>query len=208
MKNLSLAAIIEKNKLTSNQAWLVAMKIDVLDPTTKAHVEYMYLVRNDETVTIEGEIYQPFPFEIDFTERANELPAITVNIQDQTRVVQSYMQNYGGGVGFEVDLMIVTGDNKDAINLEPELMEKYIITDASAGDYTANWTLGVANPLRLITPKRLMKRDLCSFTYKGVECAYAGGLSTCDRTLDGTNGCKVHTNQQNFGGFPGLSPRG
>lgn len=32
----------------------------------------------------------------------------------------------------------------------------------------------------------------------------AGGLTTCDYTLDGPNGCRVHHNQTNYGGFPAI----
>lgn len=32
----------------------------------------------------------------------------------------------------------------------------------------------------------------------------SGGLQTCDYTLDGPNGCRVHQNTNNYGGFPGI----
>lgn len=34
--------------------------------------------------------------------------------------------------------------------------------------------------------------------------AYSGGLATCDLTLDGANGCRIHQHNRHFGGFPAL----
>ncbi len=31
-----------------------------------------------------------------------------------------------------------------------------------------------------------------------------GGLVTCDHTLDGPNGCRIHENTRRFGGAPGI----
>jgi phage-related protein len=33
---------------------------------------------------------------------------------------------------------------------------------------------------------------------------YSGGLTSCDYTFDGPNGCRVHENTPNFGGAPGI----
>jgi phage-related protein len=207
MKNLSLSSVIEKNKLASDQAWLVALAVDITDPQTGLNVDFMYLVANDEEVTINGQIYQPFPFSISFSETANEIPSISVVIQDQTQITQSYMQNYAGGVGFKIDLMVVSGADKDALDLEPELLEQFIVTDASAQEYAVTWRLGVQNPLKLIAPRRQQRKDVCSFSYRSTSCGYVGALATCDRTLAGTNGCRAHSNATNFGGFPSMQAR-
>ena len=54
-------------------------------------------------------------------------------------------------------------------------------------------------------PKRFFRRDICQWIYKGSgTCQYAGILPTCDKTIDGYNGCRIHMNVQNFGGFPAI----
>jgi hypothetical protein len=47
-------------------------------------------------------------------------------------------------------------------------------------------------------------RKTCPWKYKGTECGYSGGLTTCDLTFDGPNGCNAHfdnnTARAKFGG--------
>ena len=54
-------------------------------------------------------------------------------------------------------------------------------------------------------PGRLMQATICPWVYKGLECAYAGGLATCNKTLPD---CKTHfgaTAALPYGGFPGTA---
>ncbi len=54
-------------------------------------------------------------------------------------------------------------------------------------------------------PGRIFRADRCQWIYKEVDtCKYAGELSTCDKVLEGENGCRAHDNVKNFGGFPGI----
>lgn len=59
-------------------------------------------------------------------------------------------------------------------------------------------------------PARPIQATVCAWIsrYKGLECTYAGALPTCDGTMDGANGCKVHFGASAdlpYGGFPGSS---
>jgi phage-related protein len=72
----------------------------------------------------------------------------------------------------------------------------------------------------VMLPRRQIIANNCSFTFpptnKHPECPYAGALTTCDKTLDGQNGCKVHFPEVSvsievsypFGGFPGATIAG
>ncbi len=40
----------------------------------------------------------------------------------------------------------------------------------------------------------------CVNEYKGARCGYVGGLTTCDFTFAGANGCTAHSNQHRFRG--------
>lgn len=52
-------------------------------------------------------------------------------------------------------------------------------------------------------PRRIFRKDICQWVFKDVTtCKYAGALPTCDKTIEGTNGCRSHNNIQSFGGFP------
>lgn len=52
-------------------------------------------------------------------------------------------------------------------------------------------------------PKRQCISNICQWTYKSVECGYAGALATCDKTLDA---CKAHFPgvQLPYGSYPGI----
>jgi phage-related protein len=85
--------------------------------------------------------------------------------------------------------------------------QNFVLMSAVAKDenYSIEFTLGAENPLALRFPYRQQFRNRCEWVYKGNECRYAGGLPSCDLTLDGDNGCRVHNNTYNFGGFFGLN---
>ena len=209
MKNLSISTVIEKNRLDSDQAWLIALQIHVRNPATGLIDEIIRVVRNTEVTIIEGNEYEPFPFDISIDEKVNELPTLTVTIQDQTQVVQSYMNRYGGGVGFDVDLIIVRAESATNTHTEPELVEFFQITKASAASYVVTWNLGAENPLRQTFPSRAQHDEQCSFRFKDPEtCAYAGSDATCDLTLNGPNGCRAKSNAHNYGGYPAILVRG
>ena len=208
MKNLSIAAIIAKNQIQSDEAWLIALKIHVRNPETNSVEEVLRVVNNTEPTIIDDEEYEPFPFGINVSESANELPTLSVTIQDQTQVVQGYMQRYGGGIGFDVDLIVARATSATETNTEPELIEYFQVITSSVANYVVSWNLGSENPLRQIFPARRQDSEQCSFKFKDVNCAYKGSATSCDLTLDGPNGCRVKNNSNNFGGFPGIIARG
>lgn len=346
-RNISLASVAEKNSLTSGTPFLICLKIDVISPATLSVVETLYLVKNTEDVTVDGQVCTAFPFEIKVQSSAGEIPTATITADDYSRAIQSRMQLYGGGVGFGVDIKvvnssvngvgydggnIVTGGSFDTqadvdlweayavpfdvIELDAGRMKLYsvavagdqslakrTITGLTAGvtydvtidaeqgtgtgameiasnpgtgsvgrtttgplslSFVANaatadiwlynqnasadnhavwfdnfsvtsaptagaaqvevvdteyfkvvgaavkgnvvtWTLGDDNPLASPFPRRRQLMDRCSWRYKSGNCGYVGAMSSCDLTLNGSNGCAAHDNDLRFGGFPGIN---
>lgn len=213
MKNLSLTSVMEVNSFSSDSAWLIALKIHVRNHQTGAEVAIIRVVNNTEITRIEDEDYEPMSFTIDVKETTNQLPSVSITIQDQAEVVAPYMQRYGGGVGFDVDLMIVRADTaaavpSEATYVEPELVEFFQVITSGYKDYVASWSLGTENPLRRMFPLRKQEQDQCSFMYKQAgTCGYTGSKPSCDLSLDGANGCRAHNNTKNYGGYPGIIVR-
>jgi len=201
----SIATAIDKARLASTTVYLALLEIDVLDPTTRAVINTLRYVHNNEAYSFGGQTYQPAPFDFSVTRAKNEIPRITLSIRDVTLAVQGLMQEYDGGVDFPVRLRIVSTANPGSAEFE----ESFIILAANADSesYAVNFDLGAENPLSLRFPTRLQFRDRCFWRYKGVECGYTGGLPTCDYTRDGPNGCAAHANTARFGGFPGIRRR-
>lgn len=199
--SFSLGSIEAKNLIASDKTLLIALEVEVKalnDPTV---VETLFLVSNNEDLTLGGVTYTAFPFRVEFNYEAGSQTNIQVVARDVSRDLQARMQQYNGGVGFNVRLKIFHQDNTAGA---PDFEEVFQVVSASSADYTVTWALGSENLLDRNFPGRRQYRDRCSWAYKSSECGYAGALASCDYSLEGVNGCKFHDNAINFGGFPGL----
>lgn len=203
MKNLSIAAVINKNQVAADVPFLVALEIEVKDPKTGAYVETLRIVNNNEDVTFNGELFTAVPFDMTLSSPDQELSTLSLSIQDQTAIIQSYMQQYQGGIGFRVNLILFLASQLDS---PPEIDVQFKVTGASASSesYLVSWELGAENPLTRKFPARLQSRDRCRWNYKSAQCGYGGDKPSCDFSLEGANGCQAHDNGARFGGFPGI----
>jgi len=205
-KSLSVASVIEKNKLASGTPFLAALDIEVVNPSTGVVAEVLHLVRNSEDIVFNGVTYTAMPFDIELKEEGGAQQQLNLRIKDITRAIQTRMQEYGGGIGFNVTFLVIRGD---ALNEAPEIMEFFQVVGASAAEYEANFQLGAENAVALTFPRRRQTKDFCQWRYKDPEtCKYAGGMATCDLTLNGVNGCEAHENTHRFGAFPNINANG
>ena len=204
--NLSVATVLEKNRLDSGVPFLPLLKIDVVDPTTLAVVESLYLVRNNEPITYNGIVYTPTAFDVTLKKGLNEQASLTLSVNDYSQSVQAQMQAYGGGVGFHVTFSII---DSSALDLPAEMVEYFDVMSSSASEYACSFTLGVSNALTSAFPRRRQTRDFCQWRFKDPgTCGYTGAAPTCDLTLQGPNGCSVKGHTIHFGGFPGINSNG
>ncbi|KAA5604429.1 hypothetical protein F1188_16355 [Roseospira marina] len=202
--HLSVATIIEANRIHSETAFLIALEVDIVDPVTNTLVETMRAVCNDEDITFNGQTYIATHFTVGAETAAGETPNITLSITDYTNALSKPMELYGGGVGFEARILVI---NSGALDAPPEISERFKVIQASIRSFVVSFTLGAENPLTMRCPTRLQYRDRCPWRYKGPQCGYAGDMPSCDYTLQGDNGCAAHGNNLRFGGFPGLMLR-
>jgi hypothetical protein len=203
---ISVASVIEKNRIASDVAYLALLDIEVPDPVTGAVLETLRYVNNTEDVVVGGQTYMAIQFAIELSAASGETPSISLSFADYTQTVLSKMDAYSGGVGFNVRISVYASNN---LNGDPEVAEYFEVTAASATNYEVTFTLGAENALTRQFPKRVQRRDFCPWVYKDVNtCRYSGSLGTCDHTLDGTLGCRAHSNVVNFGGMPSLVPSG
>lgn len=56
------------------------------------------------------------------------------------------------------------------------------------------------NRLPVISNRRVGQK--CAWVFKGTECGYSGGLTTCNKLYVDNGGCSGRSNQHRFGGFP------
>lgn len=201
---LSVASVIEKNRISSDIPFLIAVDIDVMDPATGSLVETLHIVRNTESISFRGFTYEPANFDIELRAEAGTQQSVKLSIKDYSKAVQARMQAYGGGIGFNVAMMVV---NAGALAMPAEITEYFEVVGASAANYVCEFVLGAENSLSKTFPRRKQTKDFCQWRYKGTDCQYAGAMATCDLTLGGANGCNAHSNTIRFGAFPGISNR-
>lgn len=203
-KHLSLATVVEKNRIASPVAFVTLLEVSVINNQTGSVDEVQYLCRNNEDILFQGNTYKKASFGYKIEHSSDGMPEVKLTIQDPTGSVLQKAEQYAGGVGWKVRFMLVNTGN---LSQPPEIDESIHVIAGKVSSYALTLTLGARNPLRQRFPRRLQWRDRCSFRYKGDQCKYAGAMQTCDYTLQGANGCAAHGNEQNFGGFPGISPR-
>jgi len=209
---LSAVAFIEKNKLASNMAWVILLKIKTVTGTI------IRVCRNTEDVTwpvTDGNIYTAFPLELgDAGESSeDEVPSMTIRVGNASRAIQAYLEAEDGMVDAEVTIRVVhsTHITTDTLgvginNNNPEIELNFIVMRTSFDDEFATFTLGAIHPYKMRFPRSTLNYNFCRYKdFKGDRCQYAGGTSSCDRSLAT---CKILNNSEHFGGSPGTAKGG
>jgi phage-related protein len=199
MKNIPLALRQAKNKLGSDSPWLFLVDLVLVGGPT------FNLVANTEDITFQGQDYAAFSFSVQLPKEANkgEIPTVKLQVSNVNRVLQGQLEALNGGLGSMVTLYIVDAGllTEDYADLTME----FEVLGAVCDDEWVTFSLGWPNPLRRRFPLYRYLALSCRWQFRGVECAYPGGATTCARTLDA---CKALGNVANFGGEPGLANGG
>lgn len=223
MHQLSMAAILEKNKLSSDKPWYLLLDI-VLNPDDPSTA--VSLARNTDPVLYNGKTYDAYNFDLDVVEEKGnaELPQVQLRASNVGRLLEGSLTKYNGGVGASVTLSVVNEANMAG---EPDLTLEFTILSTSTDEEWVTFDLGADSPMRMPFPKNYYYATNCHHVYnspavqagtRGRFCKFAGTdqtsmdlvnfptatFTTCDKTWNGPNGCQAHKNQPNFGGFPNL----
>jgi phage-related protein len=200
-RHLSVESVIDKNRLTSDNAWVILLAIDVVDPNSRAVTETMYIARNDENIVFNGVTYLAGNFEINIDQKQGSSPNVTITAQDQSGYIEARMEASAGAVLSEVDVILV---NTARLDKPAEMQERFQITTSSAKDHVVSFAIGAENPLGIQFPKHRQWQDGCAWRFKGYGCGYIGEATVCSYSKDGPNGCSEKSNTINFRALPGL----
>ncbi len=195
MLTLSQAAILEKNKLESDGAWITLLEINIRPGLI------IRLCRNTDDIVWNGDTWTAFPFQLDAPKQSGsgELPRFAVRVSNITRAVEGYLEQEGGGVGATVRMLVVMSNH---LNLTAaELDEEFSVQSTSYDQDWVTFTLSGATNLFRRVPERRFLKNFCHFQYKGAECRASSGLPTCDKSL---SACKARNNAVRFGGEPAI----
>lgn len=195
MLDLSLAAILEKNKIAQDNVWLVLLEIQCPDG------EVIRLVSNTEKITWGGNEWIAFPFLIDSVKtNKTEVPQVPVKVGNQTRAIERVIEEYNGFIGCTVILRVVMSKHLELAI--PEIEETFTVQGTSSNYEWATFNLGGSLPIMMRFPFRRVLKDWCPFVYKDIECAATSSNTTCTHTL---TGCRANGNSKRFGGENAIS---
>lgn len=201
MRDLSVIAKLEKNKISSTGAWLILLEIQFQGATIR-------VVNNNEDIEWpagSGTRWVAFPFELgEVSENSKgELPSLQLKVSNVTRIIQQYLEQYAGGTDATVILRVVMSEHLDLTT--PELTEVFNVKSTSTDAMWAYFNLGPDYALTQRFPPDRYMRNFCPFKFKGIKCGYSGPLTTCNKTL---KDCRERNNSERFGGFPGIPGAG
>lgn len=191
-----------KNALNNTDAWLVLFDVYVSDS------EVLRLTNNEAAVTWSSETYSPFPIGFESLEETGQgdLPYISCFVANVDRLVSGYLETHNGLLDRAVKMHIVNTSNM-SVGITINLM----IRETTVTDTTVNFRLSHHPFFEIQFPHQRWLRHRCRWQFKGTECGWTSGgtgsSETCDKTLDGANGCAAHLNQARFGGAPSIPRR-
>ena len=210
-----------KRRLASDQPWYWLYQIEV--PTTPpTRLRLVSSLDGASSGVTFGEssagvaiAYSPFPITHSSPKEDTEasLGDMTIGIGNVSRTVQFYVDNYDMVGQLVVVTCVLRADLQAGV---PTLEDRFEIIAVESNAKAVSLRVGRPNILREPFPLELAMRDACRFQYRGARCGYVGAaLPTCDKTLNGANGCTVHgaqevtegltqTHPARIGAFPGM----
>lgn len=196
---LSSAAVVSANKVANDGAWLVLLEI-ILGGID----EHIYIVRNNEDIFWNNQIWQAFPFSLNDIKRDNKgtLNNLTIDVDNTSRDLEFYLGRGKGGTGARVILRCVRSDGLEAT--EPDFEEYFTVKSTTVTESSVSFSLGNAYNTKSRRPWRRYLKNTCPFKYKGLRCGCSSSYPSCDHTL---TDCRKRENSKRFGGFPGI-PQG
>ena len=201
MHTLPAALIAEKNALSNDSPFLILCEIQFTGTTIR-------IVRNEANVTWGGQTWAAFPFEIDDLGEhgRDEVPSLSLRVSNISRAIQSYLEQYDGGVDAAVIIRVVHADHLVGTEAATVMLRlDFAAATCNANSREVVFTLGASNPWTRRCPKNRFRKNFCRWKFKSTECGYAGAETTCDKSL---TRCRVLANRARFGGFPGVGLSG
>lgn len=208
---LSSVAIAEKNKLNTDSAFLVVLRIVIPGVS-----EPVRIVENSEDITwqhpsdIQPETYITFPFQINeiSDSSSGEVPQVTIQISNISRIMDGYNQlydNYIKANGYTPVTVSICVVNTKVIaadpTADPEVEHTFELSQPKTDAEWATYVLKAGNPYQRRFPQNRILRNHCRFRFKSALCGYGGAETDCDGTL---LRCRALGNNVRFGGAPGV----
>ena len=201
--DLSLAAKLEKNKLSNNLPWILLLEVRVNDELT------LYLCQNNENITWNGIEWVAFPIKFsDKTYDMKSIPTFDVQVSNVDQVIQSYIEQYHGLRDCTIIFRLVHAAHLDLTT--PEMEEEFSVLKPSYTDEWVTFKMGAEFFLyyRALSDRYL--RDYCPHKYGKIKCgvsaATLAAYPACSHVLTDCRVRMAHSSitKIRFGGCPGM----
>lgn len=198
MRNLTENFVTEKNKPENRPIYLYT--IYAYNGT-----DNLYFAGYDVDVTFPasgGQTYTAFPI---VHEQVNEnaegqIDLVRLRVGNANRLLQGYLEA-NDFRGLKVDITLIFMDRLASSSdktVETFYVDSYTVTE-EAGEFLLSSQFDVQD---VEIPRRKFLRNYCQWRFKGDECGYSGGETTCNKTKQD---CKDNKNNYaRFGGFPSI----
>lgn len=201
MHILSAIARQEKNKLHTDSVFLLLLDIV---PNVK-DAEVLRVCYNNEDITWAGNLYPAFPFQLGKVseDSTGSEPGLELKVDNVSRALQPYVEQYNGGNGFTVILRMVNSKNLDGT--DPDVEERFVVNHCVVDAQYITFTLGSGYPLNTRRPMDRYLKNNCPYQYKDIRCGCTSNIAACGHTL---TECRARGNSPRFGGYVGIDQKG
>lgn len=195
MRDVSASFVEEKNKLTNRPVFLYT----VFDYDGAGN--HLRFAGFDADVVFDSVTFQKFPIAHDHVqENTNaEIDQIKIRVSNVSREIQQYLESYDlRGKRVSIKQVFMDKLNDATCYLEDFYYIDNYMADAIAAEFVCTSKFDV---MQLQLPARKFWRNYCAWKFKGTECGYAGGETSCNKTFAR---CEELNNKARFGGFPSI----
>ncbi len=220
-ESLNSATVTRKNQLHQPQPWIWLVELDVT--TSGGALTGLRVCSGNADVTVSGLLYRAYPIALGVERRDvnGQLPQLELTVGNATRDIIAVLEA-GNVLDRAMKIKAIFSD--DTANVVD--FGRFSVISARVSNATATLELGAYLTRDATIPARHWMRGRCPYLYAGQECAFNrsaalawSGLaafnaahsgfsaSTCDLTLDGSNGCTVHGQLESSMGLYSAHPR-
>lgn len=194
MREVDAVVTVEKNKAANKPLYLYTIH------DFDGNSNNLYYAGYQSDIVFNGQTYLKFPISHDTISENSQgtIDTVRVVLSNISREVQAYLEVYDFR-SKKVTIRLVWANELD--EADAYLDEIYYIDhyEANAKDVTFTLTSRF-DVLEQSIPAAVYTRTICRYPeFKGPECQYAGGETSCNRTFQR---CKELQNTKHFGGQP------
>jgi phage-related protein len=190
LKNISVAASLEKHKLSSGEQWVALVEITWPDLTQLRLCQNVDDIVFDSNDGMGPQTYQAFNWQFDALEEKSDgsIPKWAVRCSNVNLIVEGLIEQFGGGVGGEIAIFVV---NTSKLQQEPETALFFDILSSGSNAQWVTFQLGAPSPFRILHPRHIYTSNRCMWVYKGPQCGYGAPVVTTGTLTSGSDAFDV-----------------